>query len=90
MKKLATVEVDIKGLDLGQFQQKEHNGQMMVKLDMELEVHFGSRRGVLCFIVVVAGKEAGSVSVSFDGDDFTGGLKSVNGPSESATSCVIQ
>jgi hypothetical protein len=58
---------------------------------MELQVQFGSRRGVLCFVSVIKGKEAGSVSVSFDGENSTDGLFGLNNDTaESSTSCVIQ
>ena len=85
------MEVDLTGLDLDKFEQKEKDGHRMCRLDMELQVQFGPRRGVLCFLSVIKGKEAGPVSVSFDGENSTDGLLGLQNENvECATSCAIQ
>ncbi len=85
------MEVDLNGLDLSLFEQKEKDGRQLCKLDMELQVQFGSRRGVLSFASMIKGKEAGSVSVSFDGENSTDGLLGLQDDlNESPTSCVLQ
>lgn len=63
----------------------------LCKVEMELQVRFGSRRGILCFRSLINGKEAGSTSVSFDGENKTDDLAKIHTSDvESATSCCIQ
>lgn len=82
VRKLVTFEVDLARFDLSQCERKFLNGSMHVKVDYELRVCFGSKRGVLNFLCVYNGKDIGSVAVTFDGQQAPDGS---NGEVEDST-----
>jgi hypothetical protein len=72
VRRLATFGVDFSASDLAQCERKVINGCSHVKLDYELRVCFGSKRGVLNFLCVYKGNDIGRVSVTFDGQHADG------------------
>lgn len=72
VRKLVALDVDLTSFDLSQCERKQVMGRTYVRVDYELRVYFGSKRGVLNFLCVYNGKEAGRVSVTFDGQNSNG------------------
>jgi hypothetical protein len=72
VRKLVTFGVEFSASDLAQCERREINGYTHVKVDYELRVCFGSKRGVLDFLCVYKGNDIGRVSVTFDGQHANG------------------
>jgi hypothetical protein len=67
---------------------KTQNDRNYIGLNYDLQVQFGARRGVLCFLYVVNGVELACTSVSFDGQE--GEEEALAGFEGTSRSCVIQ
>jgi hypothetical protein len=85
VRKLVTFGVEFSASDLAQCERREINGFTHVKVDYELRVCFGSKRGVLDFLCVYKGTDIGRVSVTFDGQHANG----VDDDNDDEKSCSV-
>ncbi|EME86907.1 uncharacterized protein MYCFIDRAFT_172600 [Pseudocercospora fijiensis CIRAD86] len=63
---LVTFTSDFSKVDLSQYPSRKVKGRTLRRIDCEYIVHFGHRKGVLCFSCLVNGQEIGNTTVTFE------------------------
>ncbi|KXT08547.1 hypothetical protein AC579_10244 [Pseudocercospora musae] len=90
VRKLVTFDSDFSNVNLANYPRRTVKGKTLCLVDCDYVVHFGHRKGVLCFSCLVAGKEIGNTTVTFENQseqdraDGPGGLGGASPP------CVMQ
>lgn len=89
VRKLANCDLDLTSFDLSSCKRKKIRGKHHVRIEYEIQIYFGSKKGVLDFLGVYNGAEVGRLSVKFDGQGSEG-VNGVHGNGEKAIeSCGV-
>jgi hypothetical protein len=86
---LASLEIDLTTFDLSKCERRLIDGRNKIRIDYELKIYFGSKKGVLHFLCMHAGQEAGRTSVTFDGQDSSNNTDDTYRGEQTLKSCSV-
>lgn len=87
---MATIYLNFRGVDMSSFESRIFGGRSMRRVDCDVTVSFGHRRGVLVFSCTVNGKEIGKTDVIFDSQGTADASGSCADSSMASPSCASQ
>lgn len=81
------LEIDLTSFNPSKCERRLVNGRNRIQIDYELKTSFCSRRDVLHFLCMYAGREAGRTSVTFDSQDSASNADDTYRGEQTSESC---
>jgi hypothetical protein len=83
------LKVDFTSFNLSKCERRLVNSRNRIQIDYELKTFFCSKRDVLHFLCMYAGREAGRTSVTFDSQDSASNADDAYRGEQTSKSCSV-